>query len=155
MAPPPEALPRFAFSRRDPTAILALAEKRRRQGGGVRVLALGGQPRDRIYCAQLLADVTGQAFAHIDLTTPAATLADEKTALERMPEANLACISVPGRYAGKETRKALQNGLHVFLFSDHVDLETEAELKRLATKQGLLLMGPECGTAIISGVPLV
>lgn len=77
-----------------------------------------------------------------------------ETALERMPEANLACISVPGRYAGSETRKALQNELHVFLFSDHVDLETEAELKQLAAKQGLLLMGPECGTAILNGVPL-
>ncbi len=84
MALTPEALPRFAFSRRDPAAILALAEKRRRRGGGVRVLALGGQPRDRIYCAQLLADATGQAFAHLDLATPAATLADEKTALERL-----------------------------------------------------------------------
>jgi len=77
-----------------------------------------------------------------------------ETALERMPTANLACISVPGRYAGNETRKALQKGLHVFLFSDHVDLETEVELKQLATKQGLLLMGPECGTAILNGIPL-
>jgi FdrA protein len=77
-----------------------------------------------------------------------------ETALERMPTANLACISVPGRYAGNETRKALQKGLHVFLFSDHVDLEAEAELKQLAAKQGLLLMGPECGTAILNGVPL-
>ncbi len=77
-----------------------------------------------------------------------------ETALERMPAANLACISVPGRYAGNETRKALEKGLHVFLFSDHVDLEAEAELKQLAAKQGLLLMGPECGTAILNGVPL-
>lgn len=77
-----------------------------------------------------------------------------ETAIERMPSANLACISVPGQYAGNEARKALQKGLHVFLFSDHVDLELEAELKQLATHQGLLLMGPECGTAILSGVPL-
>ena len=54
-----------------------------------------------------------------------------ETALERLPAANLACISVPGRYAGNETRKALQKGLHVFLFSDHVDLEAEAELPKL------------------------
>jgi FdrA protein len=77
-----------------------------------------------------------------------------ETALERMPEANLACISVPGQYAGNETRKALKRGLHVFLFSDHVDLETEAELKQLATELGMLLMGPECGTGILNGVPL-
>ena len=67
MAPISGGLPRFAFSRRDPSAILTLAEKRRQQSGGVRVLALGGQPRDRIYCAQLLADAAGQAFVHIDL----------------------------------------------------------------------------------------
>lgn len=77
-----------------------------------------------------------------------------ESALERMPDANLACISVPGQYARREARKALQKGLHVFLFSDHVELEAEEELKQLAGKQGLLLMGPECGTAILNGAPL-
>lgn len=77
-----------------------------------------------------------------------------ETALQRMPEANLACISVPGQYACREAKKALQKGLHVFLFSDHVELEAEEGLKRLAAKQGLLMMGPECGTAILNGVPL-
>ena len=84
MAPISGGLPRFAFSRRDPSAILTLAEKRRQQSGGVRVLALGGQPRDRIYCAQLLADAAGQAFVHIDLAARTAGVEDEKTALERM-----------------------------------------------------------------------
>ena len=76
------------------------------------------------------------------------------TALRRMPDANLACISVPGQYAGREARRALEQGLHVFLFSDHVDLDTEAELKQLASQRGLLLMGPDCGTAVIRGRPL-
>jgi succinyl-CoA synthetase alpha subunit len=40
------------------------------------------------------------------------------------------------------------------LFSDNVDLDTEIELKRYAASKGLLLMGPDCGTAIINGVPL-
>lgn len=79
-----EALPQFAFSRRNPGPILALADKRRRQAGGVRLLALGGQPRDRIYCAQLLADAAGQAFLHVDLNVRQATVADDKAALERM-----------------------------------------------------------------------
>ncbi|MDJ0738075.1 MAG: phage tail protein [Gammaproteobacteria bacterium] len=78
------ARPRFAFSRRDPTAILALADKRRRRSGGVRVLALGGQPRDRVYCAQLLASTAGDAFVHVDLALRGRTLADEKSALERL-----------------------------------------------------------------------
>lgn len=76
------------------------------------------------------------------------------TALRRLPNANLACISVPGQYARHEARKAIENGLHVFLFSDHVDLEAEAELKQLAAQQGVLVMGPDCGTAMLNGVPL-
>lgn len=75
-------------------------------------------------------------------------------AVKVLPGANLALISVAGRYAGAEARKALESGLHVMLFSDNVSLETEVELKRLARDQGLLLMGPDCGTAIINGVPL-
>src|SRR5215471_7821567 len=77
-----------------------------------------------------------------------------ETALRRLPDANLACISVPGEYAVHEARKALHHGLHVFLFSAHVDLEAEVELKSLAAQQGLLVMGPDCGTAVLNGVPV-
>jgi FdrA protein len=77
-----------------------------------------------------------------------------ETALHHLPEANLACISVPGQYAGHEARKALEHGLHVFLFSDQVELEMEAALKQYAAQRGLLLMGPDCGTAILHGVPI-
>jgi succinyl-CoA synthetase alpha subunit len=75
-------------------------------------------------------------------------------ALEIFPEANLALISVAGRYAGKEAIKAIEHGLHVMLFSDNVPLEEEIALKTLARKKGLLAMGPDCGTAIINGLPL-
>src|SRR5207247_2411102 len=47
-----------------------------------------------------------------------------------------------------------QAGLHVMLFSDNVPVETEVALKRLALERGLLMMGPDCGTAIVDGVPL-
>jgi FdrA protein len=76
------------------------------------------------------------------------------SALGRMPEANLALISVPGAFAAAEARRALRAGLHVMLFSDNVSLEDELALKRLALDRGLLLMGPDCGTALIAGVPL-
>jgi len=76
------------------------------------------------------------------------------SALRRMPEANLAVVSVPGPYAALEATKALNSGLHVFLFSDNVPLQDEFELKALAEQKGLLMMGPDCGTAIISGIPL-
>jgi succinyl-CoA synthetase alpha subunit len=75
-------------------------------------------------------------------------------ALSLLPGAGLALISVPGMYAGREALQALQAGLHVMLFSDNVPLETEVALKRLALARGLLLMGPDCGTAIINGVPI-
>lgn len=84
MADTPAELPRFAFSRRDPSAILRLAEQRRLAGGGVRVLALGGQPRDRIYCAQLLADAAAQTFVHLDLALDSVGVDEEKAGLERL-----------------------------------------------------------------------
>ncbi len=74
--------------------------------------------------------------------------------LKVLAEANLALISVPGLYAGIEATKALRAGLHVMLFSDNVPVVTEVELKRLALARDLLMMGPDCGTAIINGVPL-
>jgi succinyl-CoA synthetase alpha subunit len=70
------------------------------------------------------------------------------------PEANLAVISVAGRYATKEAWHALRRGLHVLLFSDNVSLQDEIALKRYARKHGLLLMGPGAGTAILNGVAL-
>ena len=74
--------------------------------------------------------------------------------LERLAGATLAQVSVPGPYAAAEALKALKRGLHVFLFSDNVPLAEEQAVKRLAAKKGLLVMGPDCGTAIVGGVPL-
>lgn len=75
-------------------------------------------------------------------------------ALDALPGANLALISVPGDYAAHEARKALERGLNVLVFSDNVPLEDELALKRLANGKGLLLMGPDCGTALIGGTPV-
>jgi succinyl-CoA synthetase alpha subunit len=68
--------------------------------------------------------------------------------------ANLALISVPGPYAAAEARRALRRGLHVMIFSDNVSVEDEIALKDEAAARGLLVMGPDCGTAILNGVPL-
>ncbi|HEY3366325.1 MAG TPA: acyl-CoA synthetase FdrA [Symbiobacteriaceae bacterium] len=77
-----------------------------------------------------------------------------RSAVKAEPGASLALISVPGLYAAREARMALARGLHVMLFSDNVPLEAEVALKQLAHEQGLLLMGPDCGTAILNGVGL-
>ncbi len=67
---------------------------------------------------------------------------------------NLALISVPGDFAAAEARKALSRDLHVMMFSDNVSIEDERSLKELARERGLLMMGPDCGTAVINGAPL-
>lgn len=73
-------------------------------------------------------------------------------ALKVNPQARFVSISVPGPYAALECELALRAGLHVFLFSDNVPLEAEISLKRLAAERQLLLMGPDCGTALLQGV---
>ena len=75
-------------------------------------------------------------------------------ALSLHPGANLAVISVAGRYAADEAWEALERGLHVLLFSDNVSLEDEIALKQYGREHGLLLMGPGAGTAILNGVAL-
>ena len=69
-------------------------------------------------------------------------------------DAGLTLVSVPGESAGVETLAALDSGSSVLLFSDNVDVSTEVELKSRAAENGLIVMGPDCGTAIISGVGL-
>ena len=72
-------------------------------------------------------------------------------ALSRQASSNLAVISVPGQYAAREAHAALDHGMNVFLFSDHVAVEDEVALKRKAVDSGLIVMGPDCGTALIGG----
>ena len=75
-------------------------------------------------------------------------------ALEDLGGANLAIISVAGRFAAQAAADCLEKGLNVMLFSDNVSIADEIALKKTALKKGLLVMGPDCGTAIINGAPL-
>lgn len=77
-----------------------------------------------------------------------------KMALEIQPDANMVVVSIPGKYAEEEVNKLLDNNLNVMLFSDNVSIEAELKLKQKAVEKGLLMMGPDCGTAIINGIPL-
>ncbi|MCW5850520.1 MAG: acyl-CoA synthetase FdrA [Anaerolineae bacterium] len=76
------------------------------------------------------------------------------TAVKSLPDAQWVLISVPGRYAADVARQALALGRHVFLYSDNVALEDEVALKQAARTAGRLVMGPDCGTAIVNGVGL-
>lgn len=73
------------------------------------------------------------------------------SALAATAGASLALISVPGAYAAAEARRALERGLHVMLFSDNVTIEDERALKEFAVSRNLLMMGPDCGTALFGG----
>ena len=84
--------------------------------------------------------------------TPAARSLE--MALRHDAAANLALVSVAGEHAWLEAEQALRRGLQVFLFSNNVPVEQERRVKVLAASKGLLLMGPDCGTAIINGVGL-
>jgi len=75
-------------------------------------------------------------------------------AADMLPDASWVLISVAGRFAAAVARKALELGKHVFLFSDNVSVEDEISLKKTAAEKGLLVMGPDCGTAMISGIGL-
>jgi FdrA protein len=77
-----------------------------------------------------------------------------ESAGDMLPDAQWVLISVPGRYAGGVARQALNLDKNVFIYSDNVSLEDEISLKRTAREKGLFVMGPDCGTAIISGVGL-
>lgn len=75
-------------------------------------------------------------------------------ALNQMKDANFALISVAGNYAYQEANDALDKGLNIMMFSDNLPLDEELKLKRKAVEKSLLMMGPDCGTAIINGVAL-
>jgi FdrA protein len=77
-----------------------------------------------------------------------------ETAAQMIPDAQWVLVSVPGRFAAGVAREALRLGKNVFLYSDNVRLEDEIALKRTAAERGLLVMGPDCGTAIVNGVGL-
>jgi FdrA protein len=103
--------------------------------------------------------IVDHLLAGIDLRFRNISIGQKRTAYNNIREAaqsvqgtNLAVISIPGEFAAQEARKAIDQGLHVFLFSNNVPLDEEIALKQLARERGLLVMGPDCGTSLIQGV---
>jgi len=88
----------------------------------------------------------------IQENSPSLVVRTLEDGLALKPDANLAVISVPGEYAAREAKNSLEAGLNVFLFSDNVSIDDELELKQFAANQGLIVMGPDCGTSLIGGV---
>jgi len=107
-------------------------------------------------------EAAGEALSRIDALLQVRRSTDAEdfrprslvSALKLLPEARWVLISVPGRHAGALAEEALDSGRNVFLYSDNVPLGQEVELKRKAREQGLLVLGPDCGTAVIGGAGL-
>lgn len=125
------------------------------QAAGENDLAIAVEARDAAACDAALRAAEGL----LDRKPAAAAGAGRKAAgldeaLGLLGGANLAVISVAGRFAGGLAADCLERGLNVLLFSDNVPVETEVELKKTALEKGLLVMGPDCGTAILNGAPI-
>jgi FdrA protein len=122
-------------------------------------------PNDLIIAVRAENEAAGEAAldeAEALLDRPSGTMSEAgayrprslAAALDALPGANLALVSVPGEFAAEEARKALRADLNVMVFSDNVSLAEEKALKLEARERGLLMMGPDCGTALIAGAPL-
>jgi FdrA protein len=107
-----------------------------------------------------VAEIVGQAEQMLSDQTRRSTASGLRSAhtlaraLRIVPDANLALVSIPGGYVADEVAELLEHDLNVMIFSDNVSLDDELRLKQTARDRGLLVMGPDCGTAAIRGVPL-
>jgi FdrA protein len=123
----------------------------------------GVQPDDLLIVVKAASDEAGtEALARVDQLMERQASGEEqefrpksiRSAWRLLPEARWVLVSVPGRYAAQVGREALEADRHVFLYSDNVALGEETSLKAEARKRGRLVMGPDCGTAIVGGVGL-
>jgi FdrA protein len=124
-------------------------------------VARAAQPDDIIAAVRARSEEAGKAAIEAAIASfertddvPEVAFASLRQAVSGTPGANVALVSVPGEFAAIEAREAIKQGLNVMLFSDNVSLEDEMALKSEAKSRGLLVMGPDCGTAIVNGVPL-
>ncbi len=120
------------------------------------VVALRGASADAFAATQEALDalLSGKAAAAGTASAGEILPGSVAEAIEARPGTNLVSVAVPGPYAAFVAHRALDAGRSVFLFSDNVALGDEVALKRRAATLGLLVMGPDCGTAILAGVGL-
>ena len=125
----------------------------------------GSSPNDMVVALRLdddadLSAVLAAVDAALVPTRPTGgdtTVAPPRTtgsALRRTAPDAIALVSVPGASATVEAMDALEAGRDVMVFSDNVPVAEEVALKRYAASRGALVMGPDCGTAVVDGVGL-
>ncbi|MEW6558100.1 MAG: FdrA family protein, partial [Elusimicrobiota bacterium] len=122
-------------------------------------------PNDLLICVSLqtttdVKQITESIEKMLDVTVAKSTISTAENpksveeAIEIQPNANIAVISIPGQYVRYQAEKLLKNNINLMIFSDNVSVEDEIILKKLGVEKKLLVMGPDCGTAILNGVPL-
>ena len=131
-----------------------LAGEGRAAGPDDLVIAVRAETEEALAAALAAAEASLEGSAEGPGGRAATRFPGIRAACEALPGANLAIVSVPGPFAAREARRALARGLNVLVFSDNVPVEEEVALKREARERGRMVMGPDCGTAIIAGVPL-
>ena len=132
------------------------------QSGLLTAEAKAATPNDLVISVKTSGD-PDDALAEVEKLLHKKTISDDaseyrpksiRSAVKTHPNANVAIISIAGRYAAEEAWEALFAGMHVLLFSDNVSKEDELALKQYGRDHGLLVMGPGAGTAILNGVAL-
>ena len=120
-------------------------------------------PNDLLVAVQAADDATvSAALARLEAaltasgsrSTSAADVPRRTTATALRDGGDVVIVSVPGAHAFVEAMDAVRAGASVFLFSDNVPVEQEVALKQAAVERGVLVMGPDCGTAVVGGVGL-
>ena len=106
-----------------------------------------------------LGEILAAVQSALTRSTPSTTAVTEApprttTAALQLAPGALVVVSVPGAHALVEAMDALDAGSDVMVFSDNVPVEQELVLKRVAAERDLLVMGPDCGTAVIGGLGL-
>jgi FdrA protein len=126
-------------------------------GSNAMIVALDADSEDALAAARTEVDAALAASAHpapggFGSAPPAATVSAAAKAVD--PATTVALISTPGQYAFADALDAVDAGLLTMVFSDNVPVEQEVALKQRAAEAGVLVMGPDCGTAVVGGVGL-
>jgi len=118
------------------------------------LIAIRADDSDSLAAALAVVDEALQARPADQVSNSAEQPPRTTISAARQRGSGLALISVPGPYAFAEAMDALDSDCDVMIFSDNVPVEQEILLKDIAAQRGLLVMGPDCGTAIVAGVGL-
>lgn len=121
-------------------------------------------PNDLVVALRVEADMLDAALAEVEAALAAGRGGGETAGMSDGPPPrtvrdaaaghDLALLSVPGPHVLPEALDAIEAGLDVMVFSDNVPVDHEVFLKSRAAADGLLVMGPDAGTAMVAGLGL-